>query len=186
VAERSDDRPDTPHDSPTDDGATTKETETVSTETVSTETVSTETADAGTVSVETAETVPTPTAAADHTAVTVAGAGADRPAVAAADLDPAPAGWVPPQSAWPDAAIGALPAASTTDEPPAPRRRGPDVLTLFVGLATLVMAVFAFVGELPDLSGFDPRWLLASGAALVGLVLLVNSLRSRTGGRRSG
>ena len=63
------------------------------------------------------------------------------------------------------------------------RRRGPDPLALLVGLATLAMAVFAFVGELPDLSGFDPRWLLAGGAAVVGLVLLVGSLRGRSGGR---
>lgn len=74
---------------------------------------------------------------------------------------------------------------SSPDTPTA-RRRGPDALTLVVGLATLVMAIFAFVGELPDLSGFDPRWLLATGAALVGLVLLVSSLRSRSGGRRNG
>ncbi|HEX5812564.1 MAG TPA: hypothetical protein VFY38_10705 [Pseudonocardia sp.] len=75
----------------------------------------------------------------------------------------------------------------TTDDPaPSARRRGPDPLTLIVGLATLAMAVFAFVGDLPDLSGFDPRWLLAGGAAVVGLVLLVGSLRSRSGGRRSG
>jgi hypothetical protein len=72
----------------------------------------------------------------------------------------------------------------TADDPPRPRRRGPDPLTLIVGLATLVMAVFAFVGELPDLSGFDPRWLLAGGAAVVGLVLLVGNLRGRSGGRR--
>ena len=59
------------------------------------------------------------------------------------------------------------------------RRRGLDALTLLVGLGTLVMAVFAFVGELPDLP--DPRWLLAGGAALVGLVLLIGSLRGRRG-----
>jgi hypothetical protein len=75
----------------------------------------------------------------------------------------------------------------TTDDPaPSARRRGPDPLTLLVGLATLAMAVFAFVGDLPDLSGFDPRWLLAGGAAVVGLVLLVGNLRSRSGGRRGG
>ena len=74
----------------------------------------------------------------------------------------------------------------TTDDPaPSARRRGPDPLTLLVGLATLAMAVFAFVGDLPDLSGFDPRWLLAGGAAVVGLVLLVGTLR-RSGGRRGG
>ena len=191
MAERSEDRPEDRPDTPTDDGATTKETETVSTDTASTDTASTDTASTDTAGTETAgtETAGTNTATAGADAETVsiptADAGADHPAVAA-DPAPAPAGWVPPQSVWPDAAVGALPAAATTDEPPATRRRGPDVLTLFVGLATLVMAVFAFVGELPDLSGLDPRWLLASGAALVGLVLLVNSLRSRTGGRRSG
>lgn len=75
----------------------------------------------------------------------------------------------------------------TTDDPAPPtRRRGPDPLALVVGLATLAMAVFAFVGELPDLSGFDPRWLLAGGAVAVGLVLLVGNLRNRSGGRRGG
>jgi ferric-dicitrate binding protein FerR (iron transport regulator) len=63
-----------------------------------------------------------------------------------------------------------------------PRRRGPDPLALLVGLATLAMAVFAFIGELPDLSGFDPRWLLAGGAAVVGLALLVGNLRGRRNG----
>ena len=73
----------------------------------------------------------------------------------------------------------------TTDDPAAPaRRRGPDPLALVVGLATLAMAVFAFVGELPDLSGFDPRWLLAGGAVAVGLILLGGNLRNRSGGRR--
>ena len=75
----------------------------------------------------------------------------------------------------------------TTDDPAPPaRRRGPDPLALLVGLATLAMAVFAFVGELPDLSGFDPRWLLAGGAVAVGLALLVGNLRNRSGGRRGG
>jgi hypothetical protein len=66
----------------------------------------------------------------------------------------------------------------------AARRRGPDPLALLVGLATLAMAVFAFVGDLPDLS-FDPRWLLAGGAAVVGLFLLVGSLRGRPRGPRN-
>jgi hypothetical protein len=73
---------------------------------------------------------------------------------------------------------------TTDDRAPSARRRGPDPLTLLVGLATLAMAVFAFVGDLPDLSGFDPRWLLAGGAAVVGLMLLVGNLRNRSGGRR--
>jgi hypothetical protein len=90
--------------------------------------------------------------------------------------------------------VGSAPAAeplhadviTTADPAPPARRRGPDPLALIVGLATLVMAVFAFAGELPDLSGFDPRWLLAGGAVAVGLVLLVGSLRNRSGGRRGG
>lgn len=59
------------------------------------------------------------------------------------------------------------------------RRRGPDVLTLLVGLLALGMAGAAFVGRVPTLPDFDPRWLLAGGAAAVGLVLLVGSLRGR-------
>ena len=71
------------------------------------------------------------------------------------------------------------------DEPPA-RRRGPDPLTLIVGLATLAMAVFAFTGQLPGGTGLDPRWLLAGGAAVIGLALLVGSIRGRSGRRPGG
>ena len=66
------------------------------------------------------------------------------------------------------------------------RRRGPDPLTLLVGLATLAMAVFAFTGELPGGLGLDPRWLLAGGAAVIGLTLLIGSLRGRSGRRPGG
>jgi hypothetical protein len=59
------------------------------------------------------------------------------------------------------------------------RRRGPDPLALVVGLLTLGMAASAFVGELPSLAGLDARWLLAAGAAAIGLLLLVGSLRGR-------
>ena len=80
-------------------------------------------------------------------------------------------------------ALAVTDVATGTDRP---RRRGPDPLALVVGLATLTMAVFAFVGELPDLGFVDPRWLLAGGAAAVGLLLLVGTLRGRSGGRRGG
>lgn len=82
-------------------------------------------------------------------------------------------------TANPDLAFSGYTGAAGVDPTPVARRRGPDPLALLVGLATLAMAVFAFAGELPDLSGIDPRWLLAGGAALVGLVLLVSSLRGR-------
>ena len=56
------------------------------------------------------------------------------------------------------------------------KRRSPEPLTLVTGLLALVLAVFAFVGELPPV---DVRWVLAGGAAALGLVLLVGSVRSR-------
>ncbi|GAA1243619.1 hypothetical protein GCM10009609_03790 [Pseudonocardia aurantiaca] len=59
------------------------------------------------------------------------------------------------------------------------RRRGPDAVTLMFGVLALGMSAAAFVGEVPSLAGFDPRWLLAAGAAVVGLLLLVGSLRGR-------
>jgi hypothetical protein len=52
-------------------------------------------------------------------------------------------------------------------------------VALVAGLLALGMASAAFVGEVPSLAGFDPRWLLAAGAAAVGLLLLVGSLRGR-------
>ena len=58
------------------------------------------------------------------------------------------------------------------------RSRRPDGLTLVTGLLTLVLAVFAFVGDVPAV---DLRWVLAAGAALVGLTLLVSSVRGRRG-----
>ncbi len=59
------------------------------------------------------------------------------------------------------------------------RRRGPDPLALVVGLLTIGMAVAAFTGHLPLLPHFDPRWLLAGVAALVGALLLLGSVRRR-------
>ncbi len=58
------------------------------------------------------------------------------------------------------------------------RRRGPDPVALVVGLLTLAMAAAAFTGQLPAIN-FDPRWLLACAAAVVGALLLLGSLRRR-------
>lgn len=59
------------------------------------------------------------------------------------------------------------------------RRRGPDPVALLIGLLTLGMATAAFTGQLPDLAGFNPLWLLAGGAAVLGLLLLIGSLGRR-------
>ncbi len=67
----------------------------------------------------------------------------------------------------------------TPPPPRAPRTRRPDGLMLVTGLLALVLAVFAFIGDVPAV---DLRWVLAAGAALVGLTLLVSSVR----GRRTG
>jgi hypothetical protein len=66
-----------------------------------------------------------------------------------------------------------------TVQNPVARRRGPDPLTLVVGLLTLGMAVAAFTGQLPILPHFDPRWVLAGVAAVVGALMLLGSLRRR-------
>jgi hypothetical protein len=58
------------------------------------------------------------------------------------------------------------------------RRRGPDPVALLIGLLTLAMAVAAFTGQLPMIN-FDPRWLIAAAAAVVGALLLLGSLRRR-------
>ena len=58
-----------------------------------------------------------------------------------------------------------------------PARRGPELLTLLMGLICLATSVLAFVGWMPGIPVFDPRWLLAGGAIVVGLLLLATSLR---------
>jgi hypothetical protein len=67
----------------------------------------------------------------------------------------------------------------STTETKVARRRGPDPLALVAGLLTLVMAVSAFTGHLPLVPHFDPRWVLAGAAALVGVLLLLGSMRRR-------
>lgn len=59
------------------------------------------------------------------------------------------------------------------------RRRTPDPLALLVGVLTLAMAVAAFTGYLPQVPRFDPRWVVAAVAAVVGVLLLLGSLRRR-------
>ncbi len=63
------------------------------------------------------------------------------------------------------------------------RRRRPDPAALLVGLFSLAVAGAAFLGRIPDLAVVaDPRWLLAGAAVLLGVLLLVGSLRRRRDG----
>lgn len=55
-------------------------------------------------------------------------------------------------------------------------RRRPELMTLVTGVLALLLSVAAFVGELPAV---DARWVLAAGAAVLGLTLLVGSMRKQ-------
>lgn len=57
------------------------------------------------------------------------------------------------------------------------RRRGPDLLTLAAGLGALGISVGALLGGIGWLPGVDARWVLAAVAILVGLVLVIGSIR---------
>jgi hypothetical protein len=58
-------------------------------------------------------------------------------------------------------------------------RRGPDVLTLIAGVATLLVSSYVLTDGAIRISGPDLRWVIAGGALLVGLLLLIASLRGR-------
>ncbi|MET0236856.1 MAG: hypothetical protein ABW224_19565 [Kibdelosporangium sp.] len=67
---------------------------------------------------------------------------------------------------------------STEDDRTTERKR-PDLLTLLAGIGALVMAAYVLTDGKTWLPPFDPRWLVAGGAVLVGLLLLGNSVRRR-------
>ncbi|MDQ3760887.1 MAG: hypothetical protein M3460_04095 [Actinomycetota bacterium] len=58
------------------------------------------------------------------------------------------------------------------------QRQGPDLLTLAAGLGALGIAGTALLGGLPWLPDLDARWVLAAVALVVGLALVIGSLRS--------
>jgi hypothetical protein len=62
------------------------------------------------------------------------------------------------------------------------QRRGPDLLTLLAGLATLVVSAYVLTDGQVWLPELDLRWVLAGGALAVGLVMLFSSVR---GNRRN-
>lgn len=59
------------------------------------------------------------------------------------------------------------------------RRRRPDLLTLLAGLATLFASAYVLTNGEVWVPTMDPRWLLAGGALLVGVLMLASSLRRR-------
>ncbi|MEQ0562936.1 hypothetical protein ABJI51_27980 [Amycolatopsis sp. NEAU-NG30] len=61
-----------------------------------------------------------------------------------------------------------------------PARRGVDVFTLIVGIATLLVSAYVLSDGASWLPQFDFRWIIAGGAVFVGLLLLGASF----GGRR--
>jgi len=59
------------------------------------------------------------------------------------------------------------------------QRQGPDGLTLIAGIATLLVSAFVLTDGALWIPSLDPRWLLACGALVVGLFMLMLSLRGR-------
>lgn len=56
-------------------------------------------------------------------------------------------------------------------------RRGLDPVTLLFGIGALLVSGTALTNGSGLLPGVDPRWLLAAGAVIVGMLLLVGTLR---------
>ncbi|GAB3579229.1 hypothetical protein GCM10027445_47460 [Amycolatopsis endophytica] len=69
----------------------------------------------------------------------------------------------------------------TTQVQPEPRRRGVDVFTLVLGIATLLVSGYVLSDGSSWLPSFDLKWVLAGGAVFVGILMLGASMR---GGRR--
>lgn len=56
-------------------------------------------------------------------------------------------------------------------------RHGPDLLTMAAGVGALGVAGFALLGGVSWLPDLDGRWVLAVLALVVGLLLVIGSLR---------
>ncbi|MET9001123.1 hypothetical protein [Amycolatopsis sp. Hca4] len=61
-----------------------------------------------------------------------------------------------------------------------PAKRGVDVFTLIMGVATLLVSAYVLSDGASWLPSFDFRWVIAGGAVFVGLLLLTASF----GGKR--
>jgi hypothetical protein len=56
-------------------------------------------------------------------------------------------------------------------------RRGPDLITLIAGIATLGVSTYVLTDGAVWVPNLDPRWLLAGIALVVGLFFLIGSVR---------
>ncbi|MGQ0837588.1 hypothetical protein [Actinokineospora sp.] len=56
-------------------------------------------------------------------------------------------------------------------------RKRPDFLTMAAGIATMLVSAYVLTDGAIWVPTLDPRWLIAGGAVLVGLLLLVSSMR---------
>jgi len=65
-----------------------------------------------------------------------------------------------------------------TDADAAPARRRPDPVALTAGVVALVVAGLGLLGP-SVLGSLDPRWVLASAALAVGVVVLLTTVRPR-------
>lgn len=65
------------------------------------------------------------------------------------------------------------------EQEPEVRRRGPDLLTLIAGIATLLVSAYVLTDGALWIPSLDPRWAVATVALVVGLFLLMLSLRGR-------
>ncbi|SDD97978.1 hypothetical protein [Actinokineospora iranica] len=58
-------------------------------------------------------------------------------------------------------------------------RKRPDFLTMFAGIATLFVSAYVLTDGQIWVPMLDPRWLVAGGAVVVGLLLLASSMRGK-------
>ncbi|RSM71218.1 hypothetical protein DL991_36675 [Amycolatopsis sp. WAC 01375] len=66
---------------------------------------------------------------------------------------------------------------STQTQSSQPAKRGVDVFTLIIGIATLLVSGYVLSDGASWLPQFDFRWVMAGGAIFVGVLLLAASLR---------
>jgi len=59
-------------------------------------------------------------------------------------------------------------------------RRRPDLFTMLAGIATLLVSAYVLTDGALWMPDLDPRWLLAGGALVVGLFMLLGSMRGKS------